>query len=243
MSPDLPAMLKAAVPLFQGFTDDDIRAVVAACTISKFEESEVLFETGTPSTEMLLILSGALLVRTNTGVPLAQLSCPDTVGEMGVLTNKPRSATVEGAESGTVAILKQDDLSQLLNASASRSICLYKNVTDILSVRLRNENFLVKMLRDQLEEYEQNQEPSPPTEPDPQPTDQDQIIADFYQRIGNPEITPAQSAKDQTAFLDMRKQGYSDAQIHKTACWSAKNVHGAKAFTLVKYCVDEALKE
>ena len=58
MNPDLPEMLKTAVPLFQGFTDDDIRSVVAACTISKFEEGEVLFETGSPSTEMLLILSG-----------------------------------------------------------------------------------------------------------------------------------------------------------------------------------------
>ena len=248
MNQDLPIMLKTSVPLFQGFSDDDIRAVIQACTIQKFREGEILFESGSPSAEMLLILSGALLVRTNTGVPLAQLFCPETVGEMGLLTGEPRSATIEGVEDGTVAILKQDDLNRLLKSNASRATCLYKNVIDILSVRLRNENFVIRMLRDQVEELESQQslpEPAPEPEPAPskQPTDESEIIADFYQRIGNPSISVEQIERDQKTFRNMRKHGFSDTQIHATASWAAQNVRGVKAFTLVQYCVEEALKD
>jgi hypothetical protein len=78
-----------------GFSDEDIRTVIQTCTRQKFREGEVLFGSGSPSTEMLLILSGVLLVRANTGAPLAQLFCPETVGEMGLLTGEPRSATVD----------------------------------------------------------------------------------------------------------------------------------------------------
>ncbi|MDP6041224.1 MAG: cyclic nucleotide-binding domain-containing protein [Candidatus Latescibacteria bacterium] len=242
MNSDLPIMLKTFVPIFQGFSDDDIRAVIQTCAIQKFREGDILFESGSPSTEMLLILSGALLVRTNTGVPLAQLFCPETVGEMGLLTGEPRSATIEGVEDGTVAILKHDDLNRLLNANESRAICLYKNVIDILSVRLRNENFVIKMLRDQVEELEM-QQPLPEPAPPKQPIEESEIIADFYQRIGNPSISPEQTERDQQTYHNMRKQGFSDTQIHTTASWAAQNVRGVKAFTLVQYCVDEALKD
>ncbi|MDA0710691.1 MAG: hypothetical protein O3B73_10835 [bacterium] len=74
------------------------------------------------------------------------------------------------------------------------------------------------------------------------PADED-IVSAFYFQIGSPELSDGQRARDRTAYEDMRRTGYSDAQIQQTALWANQNVRGVKAFALVKHCIHEAMKE
>jgi CRP/FNR family cyclic AMP-dependent transcriptional regulator len=247
MNQSLPKLLKSVVPLFQGFSTSEINTVISICKMRDFGEGEILIESGSESNDMMLILSGALLVKTARDVPLAQLFCPETIGEMGILTGARRSATVEGVEPGRVAVMTRDDLMKVLESQEEMALRFYKNVVDVLSVRLKNENFLIQMLREEVGELEDRLnlvEGVLPTDEQEDGTaiDEDDIVAAFYKRVGNPDLSARQRERDLTAYEGLRRTGYSDAQIKKTAFWAAQNVRGVKAFALVKHCIQEALK-
>jgi CRP/FNR family transcriptional regulator, cyclic AMP receptor protein len=246
MNENLPNLLMAAVPIFQGFEAPDIQKVVSICHIRNFREHEILVESGSESTEMMLILSGTLLVKTARDIPLAQLFCPETIGEMGLLTGARRSATVEGVEPGSVAVMTQDELMGILESNTKLAAQFYKNVVEVLSIRLKNENFLIQMLREHVEDVEtqlaifESTQPSAPEKPELEK--EDDVITAFYKRIGNPDMSETQRKRDQASYEDLRKQGYSEAQVRQTANWAAKNVRGLKTFGLIKHCIQEALR-
>jgi CRP/FNR family cyclic AMP-dependent transcriptional regulator len=247
-SPNLPNLLKTAVPLFQNFTEEEILTVISICEMRPFVEGEILVESGSESDEMMLILSGTLLVKTANDTPLAQLFCPDTIGEMGMLTGARRSATIEGVEKGRVAVLPKASLMQVLDDHTDMAVRFYKNVFEVLAVRLRNENFLIETLREQVEELEdqlnvKEADSSIKGSQDSVPEDDLDVVAAFYRQIGNPDLSGVQKNRDQVAYAALRRKGYSDEQARRTATWAAQNVRGVKAFALVKHCVQEALKE
>jgi len=241
---DLANVLRTSVPLFRGFSPDEVEVILPLCRIRPFRAGEVLIQSGSPSTEMFLILAGEALVRTPKGLPLVRLARPETVGEMGIFTGAPRSATVEGCQDGTLVVISRPDLLKALAEDPPMAIRMYKNVIEILSHRLRNENLHIQMYRDQVQDLEVQLQSSPPQEGTPDaPLDPKGIIEGFYRSIGVPSVSAQQRLRDAETYQAMRERGLSDEQIHQVALWTARNIRGIKAFTLVKYAIDEAIKE
>lgn len=243
MNQDLANVLRTSVPLFRGFSPDEIEVILPLCRIRPFRAGEVLIQSGSPSLEMFLILAGEVLVRTPKGLPLVRLARPETVGEMGIFTGAPRSATVEGCQDGTLVAISRPDLLKALAEDPPMAIRMYKNVIEILSHRLRNENLHIQMYRDQVQDLETKLQSSPPAETSDSPLDPKGIIESFYRSIGVPSVSAQQRLRDAETFHAMRERGLSDEQIQQIARWTARNIRGIKAFTLVKYAIDEAIKE
>ncbi|MSS71759.1 MAG: cyclic nucleotide-binding domain-containing protein [Candidatus Latescibacteria bacterium] len=244
MNPELANLLRASVPLFRGFPPDEVEVLLSLCRIRSFRAGDVLMQSGSPSTEMFLILSGEVLVRTPKGLPLVRLARPETVGEMGIFTGDSRSATVEGRQDGTLVVIARADLLKALAEDPPMAIRMYKNVIDILSRRLRNENLHIQMYRDQVQDLEAKV-PSgaePPEEASGAPLNEDGIIDEFYRSIGVSDVSTQRRSRDRETYRAMGERGLSDAQIQQIARWTAKNIRGIKAFTLVKYAIDDALK-
>lgn len=256
MNKDLTTILRTSVPLFRGFPPDEIRALLSICRMRSFQAGDLLMQSGSPSTEMYLILSGEVLVRTSNGVPLARLSRSESVGEMGIFTGETRSATVEVQKEGTFVVISRSGLLRVLAKKPAMAVRMYKNVVEILSARLRNENLQIQMYRDRVQELETKLSSSahppeaedapgrvPPAEVSDVPLDEAKIIEDFYHSIGAPDVSSEQHGQDRTTYQALREQGYSDAQIQQAANWTAKNIHGVKEFALVKYTIEEAFKK
>ena len=243
MNQDLANVLRTSVPLFRGFSPDEIEVILPLCRIRPFRAGEVLIQSGSPSLEMFLILAGEVLVRTPKGLPLVRLARPETVGEMGIFTGAPRSATVEGCQDGTLVAISRPDLLKALAEDPPMAIRMYKNVIEILSHRLRNENLHIQMYRDQVQDLETKLQSSPPEGTSDAPLDAKGIIESFYRSIGVPSVSAQQRLRDAETYQTMRERGLSDEQIHQVALWTARNIRGIKAFTLVKYAIDEAIKE
>lgn len=243
MNQDLVNVLRTSVPLFRGFPPDEIEVILPICRIRPFRAGEVLMQSGSPSEEMFLILAGEVLVRTPKGLPLVRLARPETVGEMGIFTGAPRSATVEGCQDGTLVGIARSDLLKALAEDPPMAIRMYKNVVEILSRRLRNENLHMQMYHDQVQELEARVQPNPPEEAPDTPLDPKGIIEGFYRSIGVLDVSSQQRLRDRETYQAMRERGLSDAQIQQVARWTSKNIRGIKAFTLVKYAIDEVIKE
>ena len=132
------------IPIFQGFSSEQVERTLEVCEKRSLQSGEHLFKEGDPSTEMLILLSGHLSVRTSIGPEIAVIGEMGLVGEMGVLTDQPRSASVVTTQPSEVLTIGRDDLFRLMDSDKSMGFKIYQNVTQILCERLRDNNILLE---------------------------------------------------------------------------------------------------
>ena len=98
------------VPLFAKLDSSRLKLLAFTSHLIMFDDEEILFEAGDPSDSAYVIMQGDMEILTSTeqGYSVAGvLGANDLVGEMGVITNSPRSATVRAR--GQVKALRIDD--------------------------------------------------------------------------------------------------------------------------------------
>jgi len=86
----------AATPLFAGMPSDALQALVANLQLVSLERGEVLFRAGEPSDALYVIVEGELSVQ-SPGPPateMSRLGPGSFLGEVALMTDQPRSATV-----------------------------------------------------------------------------------------------------------------------------------------------------
>lgn len=132
------------VPIFQGLHEEQVDRLLSASHIATIEDGETVFTQGEESTTMLILLLGELEVRSEAGAVLATIAQYGVVGEMGVLTGEPRSATVVSVGAVTVLVITRRDLEALIGEDRDIGYQIYRNVTHILIERLRDNNILLE---------------------------------------------------------------------------------------------------
>jgi len=97
------------VPMFAKLEISKLRLLAFTSQLLTFEDNEILFDEGDPSDSAYLILRGGMELLAGTGddrVVAGLLGENQLVGEMGVLANAPRSATIRAR--GQVHALRID---------------------------------------------------------------------------------------------------------------------------------------
>jgi CRP/FNR family cyclic AMP-dependent transcriptional regulator len=132
-----PQVLKN-VPLFSTFSDQQLQTLLGFVQHRSFPRGTFIVHAGEETDALYVILSGRVkvLITDDDGreVILSMLGPNEYFGEMGVLDDQPRSASVETVEP-----------SQLLRMSKAGFISLLQNNFDMAMLIIRN---LVKRLRD-----------------------------------------------------------------------------------------------
>jgi CRP/FNR family transcriptional regulator, cyclic AMP receptor protein len=90
------ARLLGEVPFFEGFSDDDLRRVVALSDEVTAEAGSVLIDQGDTGTHCYLIVEGMANVYVR-GEFVASVGSGSMVGEMALVDHRPRTATVVAA--------------------------------------------------------------------------------------------------------------------------------------------------
>lgn len=158
MSKDRLKMLSQTVkkiPLFGGLSPSQINAVLNVCQLKQFEPDTVICASGTPASEMYILLSGELAVLTQDGTRVATLQPVTTVGELGVLTNQQRKATVATVASCSMLKITKTGFEAMLQANLAVQARIFRNIMEILADKIVGDN--VRM-RDHLREQVQHEE-------------------------------------------------------------------------------------
>ena len=109
-------------------------------------QDTVLFKAGDTNTDfMALVLEGEALVEAvgngaGEGVILKMVSVGDVLGEMGIIANTPRSATVTASTDMTVAILDQAAFAQLIKGEPDLACAFLSSLLQGMTNRLRESN-------------------------------------------------------------------------------------------------------
>lgn len=108
------------VPLFVGCSKKDLKLVAAAVEEAFFASGRVLVEQGRPGSEAFIVRKGIVSVRRD-GRTIARLGAGSIVGELALLDNGPRTASVVCDTDVDVLVLNQRDFRRLLEEVPSLS--------------------------------------------------------------------------------------------------------------------------
>ncbi len=124
--------------LFDGIPGDDVRAVLALARRATYRRGEVVFHRHDPADAVHLITKGRFDVRVTTPfgdeVALAIRGPGETFGELAVLTDAERSATVTALEPGETLVVRGTELRRLSREHASIDEVLVRLLAERIAV-------------------------------------------------------------------------------------------------------------
>jgi len=120
------------VPLFAGLSDRHLRRVAKLAELTRFRPNFAVVREGSPGSSFFVILDGrATVIRA--GVPVTILDPGDHFGEMALLDQRPRSATVRTKTAVTALRLSAAPFRKLLANEPTIALALLRT----LSARVR----------------------------------------------------------------------------------------------------------
>ena len=134
---------EAIVDLIEGtrWTDGFSHAEVK--TLSKYThayeaaEGARLVKEGAREAYLCLILKGKAQILKEKSARITQVSPGQAIGEISLLDNQPRSASVVAAEPVLFLVMEQDDLDRLTDAVPRLAMKVLRDIATILCQRLR----------------------------------------------------------------------------------------------------------
>jgi sulfate permease, SulP family len=133
------------VSIFRRMTLWEADAILKVCVFKTFPKGELIYQEGRPSDEMLILLQGKLVATADSGTTLGTIVPGTTTGEMGLLTNSPRSANVVAGDRSSGFVLKKADLERLFEQNERLKIKVYENLVSVLCNRLQDANVKIDM--------------------------------------------------------------------------------------------------
>lgn len=126
----------AGVPLFAGISAESMERLAAVTGEQDFATGQFIVRQGQVGSGLYVVLSGSVRVMRGSD-ELARLGKGDFFGELSVIDQQPRNASVEAVEPTEVLALASWDLLALLESDAQLSLNMIKGLVE--RVRLAGE--------------------------------------------------------------------------------------------------------
>ncbi len=134
---------------FQGLPEPSLRSILNLGEEISYEPGAVIFREGEPGDSFVVVLEGELEVWKRFGTPegvlLGVSGVGQTVGEMSLIDDCPRSATVRSRLGSRVLSIKAGDFFALISTDAEICVPLLRSVT--MMVRRSNESHIADLDR------------------------------------------------------------------------------------------------
>lgn len=135
------ASLLATASIFNDLSDEQYQILVPYVGSVTLGEGELLFNEGEMGNQLCFVISGELEVIKQSmqgeSVVINTLNTGDTVGEMSIIDELPRSATIKSKTSAKLAILTKENFKEISEKHPKISINILKNIARKLSLHLR----------------------------------------------------------------------------------------------------------
>lgn len=137
------------IPLFRHLTYKEQTAVLSVASTRTFPAGREIVTEGQPGEELFVVIRGRVAIEKG-GVEIAELRAGGHFGEMGLIDNAPRSATVRAIEPTRVMVIARPDLMHLMKKESILAVKLLWSFVQVLSDRLRETNSELSEARQEL---------------------------------------------------------------------------------------------
>src|SRR5216684_3737765 len=138
------------IPLFQHMNYKELLALLGIARGRQFEKGQNIIKEGEQGDELFVLFRGRVDV-SKAGLRIAQLKAGGHFGEMGLVDQAPRSATVLAVEDTSAISIDRDSLLKLMRRDSLLAVKLLWSFVQVLSERLRNTNEALTGLKSELD--------------------------------------------------------------------------------------------
>ncbi|MFP4418994.1 MAG: putative bifunctional diguanylate cyclase/phosphodiesterase [Desulfococcaceae bacterium] len=132
------------VPLFRELPEEDIRRIAAVCRPRDFRPEEVVFSEGAPGDEFFIVLEGAVDIWKDYDGPerglLATCGPGESFGELALIDQDPRSATVVARDAVSALVIEREDFHRVVLASGHMALSVMQSLSAM--IRARTDRFI-----------------------------------------------------------------------------------------------------
>ena len=132
--------------LVRGMTSEEIGGLIGITEKRSYGGGETLVRQFEKSKDLLIILEGAVRVNTFSGDRIIELGPGSIVGEIALLDDQPRSATVTSVKGTSVAFIAGDKLRALMDARPRIELIILRNLSRTLCSNIRMANLQLEEL-------------------------------------------------------------------------------------------------
>jgi len=129
------------ISIFDSLDSDELKNIVKYMNVVEMKAGELIFKEGERGDYVCFVAEGALdvLKKSETGdhVVISSLHRGRSIGDMAVLDNFPRSATVRSRTKATLITLTRDSFETILDKHPRIGIKMLKGLARLLSLNLR----------------------------------------------------------------------------------------------------------
>jgi PPM family protein phosphatase len=139
----------ARMRLFRALSDRELLRVLQVTDVMAYEPDQIVMEQGMPGEELYIVLEGAVKVCRGDTV-IALLEQGSHVGEMALVRNQPRSATVKSAGPSELMVIRRRDFFELLRTEHSLAVKLLWQFLGVVADRLAETSRELGQAREEL---------------------------------------------------------------------------------------------
>ena len=129
------------IPIFDKIIADELRLISKYMNVVEADPGEVIFKEGEKGDYVCFVVNGSLDVikksETGKNIVISTLSKGRSIGEMSVIDDSPRSATVKARTKSTLVTLSQEKLNIILEEHCSIGVKILKGISRLLSLNMR----------------------------------------------------------------------------------------------------------
>jgi serine/threonine protein phosphatase PrpC len=137
------------IPLFKHLSYKEQAAILAIASSRTYPGGREIVLENQPGEELFIVVGGRVSIE-KAGVEIAELRAGGHFGEMGLIDNEPRSATVRATEPTRVMVVSRNDLMTLMKKEPVLAVKLLWSFVQVLSDRLRAANANLSEARQEL---------------------------------------------------------------------------------------------
>jgi CRP-like cAMP-binding protein len=134
---DAKIELLKRVPLFAGCSKSELRELAKSADELDIREGTVLTREGRPGREFFVLIDGTARV-TKAEKKIADLGAGDWFGEIALITNSPRTATVTATSPGDVLVITDRRFHSVVESMPSIALKVLATVGDRLTQDARS---------------------------------------------------------------------------------------------------------
>ncbi len=130
------------IPFFDLLKGNELYIVAGHMNFFELEAGEILFNEGDPGDYVCFVINGALDVIKEAASPennvvIATVMKNRSIGEMSVIDNSPRSATVRARTKTSIVALTKKGFDMILEKNPAIGISILKKIARLVSMNLR----------------------------------------------------------------------------------------------------------
>ncbi len=122
----------------KGLTEEQIARIADLAEVKDFMGGDTIVRQFDGGSDLALILDGSARVKTFQGEEIAELGVGSVVGEISLIDDQPRSATVVSVRGTKVAFVPAASLRELMSSDPALEAGILRNICKTLCARLRH---------------------------------------------------------------------------------------------------------